>query len=90
MDIAAWREETYRRIFESTVQYIKNMRSTDPAFGIQELENLLQSEYDLQGLAWEGRGEVGEIRIEATIAAMQQELVRWKKETSANYKTQTS
>ena len=90
MDIAAWREETYRRIFESTVQYIKNMRSTDPDFGIQELENLLQSEYDLQGLAWDGRGEVGEIRIEATIAAMQQELVRWKKETSANYKTQTS
>ncbi len=90
MDIAAWREETYRRIFDSTLQYIKNMRSTDPAFGIQELENLLQSEYDLQGLAWEGRGEVGEIRIEATIAAMQQELVRWKKETSVNYKTQTS
>ena len=90
MDIAAWREETYRRIFDSTLQYIKNMRSTDPAFGIQELENLLQSEYDLQGLAWEGRGEVGEIRIEATIAAMQQELVRWKKETPVNYKTQTS
>ncbi|MFP4470349.1 MAG: hypothetical protein ACLFPE_06680 [Bacteroidales bacterium] len=80
MDIAAWREATYRRIFENTIQYIHNMRSNDPAFGITELEKMLQSEYDLQGLAWEGRGEVGEIRIEATIAAMQQELIRWKKE----------
>jgi hypothetical protein len=80
MDITEWREKAYKNIFDSTLIYIKNMRENDEHFSINDLEAMLQSEYDRQGLAWDGRGEVGEINIEATIAAMQQEVTRWKKE----------
>lgn len=82
MDITSWRETAYNNKFDSTVKFIRNMRNTDSSFSIKDLEGMLQSEYDREGLAWDGRGEVVEISIQATIAAMQQELVIWKKERS--------
>jgi hypothetical protein len=83
MDITSWRDKAYNNKFDSTVKFIRNMKTTDPTFSIKDLEGMLQSEYDREGLAWDGRGEVVEISIQATIAAMQQELVIWKKERSA-------
>lgn len=80
MDNSNWRETAYKSKFESAVKFIRNMRATDPAFTIKDLEAMLQSEYNREGLAWDGRGEVVEISIQATIAAMQQELLKWKKE----------
>lgn len=80
MDITSWRDAAYNSKFENTVKFIQNMRYTDPTFTIKELEGMLQSEYDREGLAWDGRGEVVEIAIQATIAAIQHELVMWRKE----------
>ncbi len=80
MDITGWRDLAYNNKFDSTVKFIRNMRNTDPTFTLKDLEGMLQSEYDRQGLAWDGRGEVVEIAIQATIAAMEQEVVVWKKE----------
>ncbi|MBE0638374.1 MAG: hypothetical protein IH598_07635 [Bacteroidales bacterium] len=83
MDISSWREVAYNNKFDSTVKFIHNMKNNDPTFTIKELEGMLQSEYDREGLAWDGRGEVVEIAIQATIAAMQQEILNWRKEISA-------
>ncbi|HZK06731.1 MAG TPA: hypothetical protein VFC92_00890 [Bacteroidales bacterium] len=80
MEIAEWREIAYRKAFETTLKYIQNLRHRDKKFTIDSLEAMLQTEYDRQGLAWDGRGEVVEISIEANIAAMQQELYSWRKE----------
>nr|NQU92892.1 hypothetical protein [Bacteroidota bacterium] len=80
MDIAAWRDAAYKNTFTTTVNFVENLKKNDHSFSIAELEAMLQSEYDRQGLAWDGRGEVVEINIEATIAAIQQELVKWRKE----------
>ena len=80
MNIAEWRETAYKKMFESTVAFVKHLKEDDEKFNIEDLEAMLQSEYDRQGLAWDGRGEVVEINIEATIAAIQQELIKWKKE----------
>jgi hypothetical protein len=80
MNITAWREETYKKMFDSTVIFVQHLKNNDDKFNIEDLEAMLQSEYDRQGLAWDGRGEVVEINIEATIAALQQELVKWRKE----------
>ena len=80
MDILAWREETYKKMFDSTVVFVNTLRNGDEPFTIADLEAMLQSEYDRQGLAWDGRGEVMEINIDATIAALQQELSKWRKE----------
>lgn len=79
MDIAEWREVSYKKIFESTVNFIRKQKAKEGKFKIEDLEAMLQTEYDRQGLAWDGRGEVVEIGIEATIAAIQQELVTWRK-----------
>ncbi len=86
MEITDWRELTYRDAFKNAVLYVKNMRKNDTSFTLNDLEAMLQSEYDRQGLAWEGRGEVVELSIEATIAGMQQELSLWKKELEEDKK----
>lgn len=83
MEISSWREVAYNNKFEGTVKFIQNMKTTDPTFTLKDLEGMLQSEYDREGLAWDGRGEVVEIAIQATIAAIQQELLNWRKELSA-------
>lgn len=83
MGIDEWREVAYRKAFESTLKYIQNLRRTDKKFTIDSLEAMLNTEYDRQGLAWDGRGEVVEIAIEANIAAMQQEFYNWRKETAS-------
>lgn len=80
MNITEWRETAYQKMFESTVSFVKHLKENDEKFKIEDLEAMLQSEYERQGLAWDGRGEVVEINIEATIAAIQQELIKWKKE----------
>jgi len=80
MDIAEWRELSYKKEFDNTVKFIETLKNTDPTFSIVQLEAMLQSEYDRQGLAWDGRGEVMEIKIEASIAAIQMEFVKWKNE----------
>lgn len=83
MDITQWRETTYNNMFKSTTNYVNNLRATDKKFTLADLEAMLQSEYDRQGQAWDGRGEVVELSIEATIAAMQHEISRWKKDLKA-------
>jgi hypothetical protein len=80
MEITEWREAAYKKMFDSAVSFIQQHRQSDPTFNIHDLEAMLQSEYDRQGLAWDGRGEVVEINIEATIAAIQQELIKWRNE----------
>ncbi len=82
MEISEWREAAYKKMFKGAVSFIQQQRTNDPNFTIKDLEAMLQSEYDRQGLAWDGRGEVVEINIEATIAAIQQELIKWRKEIS--------
>ncbi len=84
MEITDWRELTYRDAFNNAVIYVKNMRKNDPGFTLNDMEAMLQSEYDRQGLAWDGRGEVVELTIEATIAGMEREITLWKKELSEN------
>ena len=84
MEITDWRELTYRDAFNNAVIYVKNMWKNDPGFTLNDMEAMLQSEYDRQGLAWDGRGEVVELTIEATIAGMEREITLWKKELSEN------
>lgn len=84
MDIAEWRELAYKKEFDNTVKFIETLKKTDPSFTVNHLEAMLQSEYDRQGLAWDGRGEVMEIKIEASIAAIQLELINWRKELSGS------
>jgi hypothetical protein len=81
MEIDEWREAAYRKAFETTLKYIQNLRRTDKKFTIDSLEAMLHTEYDRQGLAWDGRGEVVEIAIQANISAMQQELHNWRSES---------
>jgi len=86
MDINSWRDIAYNRKFETTVKFIKGMRLNNPDFTIKDIEAMLQCEYEREGQGWDGRGEVVEIGIQANIAAIQKELLAWKKELEQNNK----
>ncbi len=83
MEETQWRELAYKKAFDGMIRYIQVHREAGKGFSIQDLEAMLQTEYDRDGLAWDGRGEVVEIGISARIAAMEQELVNWRKELNA-------
>jgi len=80
MEETQWREDAYKKAFDGMIRYIEVHREAGKNFSIQDLEAMLQTEYDRDGLAWDGRGEVVEIGISARIAAMEQELIKWRKE----------
>ncbi len=83
MEETQWRELAYKKAFDGMIRYIQVHREAGKGFSIHDLEAMLQTEYDRDGLAWDGRGEVVEIGISARIAAMEQELVNWRKELNA-------
>ena len=80
MEETQWRDLAYKKAFDGMIKYIQVHREAGKGFSIQDLEAMLQTEYDRDGMAWDGRGEVVEIGISARIAAMEQELINWKKE----------
>jgi hypothetical protein len=80
MEETQWREEAYKKAFDGMIKYINMHREAGKGFSIQDLEAMLQTEYDRDGLAWDGRGEVVTIGISANISAMEQELIKWRKE----------
>lgn len=83
MEETQWREVAYKKAFDGMIRYIEVHREAGKNFSIQDLEAMLQTEYDRDGLAWDGRGEVVEIGISARISAMEQELINWRKELNA-------
>lgn len=75
-----WREIIYQRQFNKMVKFIRNLRQNDPHFTLKDLEGMLKNEYHREGMGWDGRSEVIEIMISANIAALQDQLLEWKKE----------
>lgn len=80
MSLRDWEERRFDEIFDQTMHHLKQLRAHDPGFNLEKLKGMLEAEYVNQGNDWAGRGEVGNISSEATIAAYQQYLARWEKE----------
>ena len=67
-------DEIYDKIEFNTEKLIKH----DPNFTIKKLESLLETEYNRSGNNWHVGGSVHEITINATIAAYENVLAKWK------------
>ena len=80
MALTDWEEERFDEIFDQTIHHIERLKEHDPGFTLDRLKGMLETEYVNQGNDWAGRGEVGNISSEATIAAYQQLIARWERE----------
>lgn len=78
--MAEWHDEKYREVFEGTLTGLQRRRSVDPNFAIEDAENQLSHLYILDGNDWLGRGELGDIVSQATIAAYELFIHEWKSE----------
>ena len=64
-----WQETAYRDCFESELVGLKRRLVSDPGCTVQDLEGTLKNLYIRHGADWEGRGELMNITLAATIAA---------------------
>jgi len=76
-----WESIAYKQIFEEETLGLERRRAHDGNLSIDELENILQSLYVNDGNNYVGRGPVGDIMMAATIAAYEQFIGEWKRET---------
>ena len=76
--MADWRDQKYIEVFDGTLNGLERRRAVDPAFSIEDVENQLVHLYVLDGNDWLGRGVLGDIVSEATIAAYELFIEEWK------------
>jgi len=79
-DEEKWDEEIYEDVFEDICSYIDKRKQNDDSFSIDELKKMLDEAYKKRGMDWIGKGHVQFIIESATIAAMEQKFVEWKKQ----------
>jgi hypothetical protein len=82
MSATDWREKKREETFEGTLKGLRNRRSVDSAFSLQDARSSLKDLYILEGNDWLGRGELGDIVTSATIAAYELFIHEWEKELS--------
>lgn len=73
-----WYENKFDEIFDKVCKGLEWRIQHDNEFTIDSLENALQSLYIHQGNNWDGRGEVTELSIAASIAAHEHVLAELK------------
>ena len=80
MSLTDWEEQRFNEIFDQTIHHIERLMEHDDSFSLEKLKGMLEAEYTHQGNDWAGRGEVGNISSEATIAAYQQIIAQLERE----------
>lgn len=78
MEINDFKNQRFNHTFEQVQAKIIWRQQTDPNFTIEVLEGLLEGLYIYEGNDWVGRGELGSIDLNATIAAHEHVLAEWR------------
>ena len=73
-----WEENLYAKVYNSVLNTTLERKRIDQSFTKAELERQFRDICILEGLDFDGRGRVGDLNIEATIAAMQHVLAEWE------------
>jgi hypothetical protein len=79
-----WQDAKYAEVFEDEIRGLERRRLHDPSFTPHDLEMQLKQQYIIAGDDREGRGVLGDIVINATIAAYEYYAAEWKKEREHN------
>lgn len=77
---ADWRQKKYDEVYEQELRGLERRRSEDPACTLADLEATLRHMYASQGADWVGRGELQDTIMNASIAAWESFIERWKVE----------
>lgn len=72
-------DKVYDETFDSVYAQMTLKKNTDPEFTKSQLDELIRHMYCNQGNDWEGRGEIKDIILSATIAACEVFLHNWDK-----------
>lgn len=64
-----WQDNYYKKVYKEVSLHVEDRLKRDPGFDIAELKGTLETLYVRQGNDQYGRGELGDLTIDATIAA---------------------
>ena len=70
-------EQVFNNAYDDAYEHFKMRKHDDPTFNRTTLQGFLDSQYQNQGNNWEGRSEVKELTLNATIAAAETILAEW-------------
>jgi len=79
-DIEASIEGKYRQVYEEELIGLRRRRERDPELTVTNIEGTLKNLYIMDGNNWEGRSEILQAAVSATIAAHEYFISEWKKE----------
>lgn len=82
MENKNWLDDHFRSLFEDEMRVLERRRASDSSLTIEDLQGSLESLYSAQGADWEGRGPVADAAIDASVAAYEAFIEKWKKEIS--------
>jgi len=71
----------YRHVFEEELTGLQRRRAHDPSCTVADIEGTLKNLYIMDGNNWDGRSEMLQAALSATIAAHELFIAEWKKET---------
>jgi hypothetical protein len=75
-----WVDEKYDRVYRQELTGLERRRANDPACTVDDIAGTLKNLYIFDGNNWDGRSEVYQTEINATIAAYEHFIAEWKKE----------
>jgi hypothetical protein len=73
-----WRDRKYDEVFEDSIRGLERRKAADPSFSLSDAQGTLSHLYVRFGNDWEGRGELQDIVLSATIAAYEHFIAEWK------------
>lgn len=76
-------DERYRQVFEEELTGLTRRRERDPSCTVADLRGILRNLYITEGNNWEGRSEILQAAISATIAAYEYFIAEWDKEIAS-------
>jgi hypothetical protein len=77
-----WRDRAYEESLEGTLAGLEARRKIDPSFSLEDAEGTLRYLYVQEGNDWCSRGMLQDAVIAAQIAAHEQFIDAWKKEST--------
>ena len=77
-----WRDRAYEESLETTLSGLEQRRRIDSSFTIEDAEGTLRHLYVQEGNDWASRGMLQDAILAAQIAAHEQFIEAWKREST--------
>lgn len=78
-ELTASIDAKYDQIYNEEILGLERRMKHDSSFGIQDASGILQNLYIMDGNNWEGRGELQQAALSATIAAYEHFIAELKR-----------